>query len=139
MPMQPRPRAETAGPSGPRVRVGMLMPRRYELGRAGTREGRAGFPGAGMPSATARRSRRAASSAHERRHASTSGRSGARDVAEEVARDDQALDLARALVDLGDLRVAVVALGGEVLRVPVAAEDLDRLARDPARDAGGEQ
>ena len=39
------------------------------------------------------------------------------------------LDLARALVDLGDLRVAVVALDRELLRVAVAAEDLDRLRR----------
>ncbi len=37
------------------------------------------------------------------------------------------LDLARALVDLGDLRVAVVALDRELLLVAVAAEDLDRL------------
>src|SRR6478672_11132106 len=53
--------------------------------------------------------------------------------------DDQALDLARALVDLGDLGVAVVALGREVLRVAVAAEDLDRLAGPVAGDAAGEE
>ena len=51
------------------------------------------------------------------------------------AGDDQALDLARALVDLGDLGVAVVALGRELLRVAVAAEDLDRLAGPAPRDA----
>src|SRR6476620_5163352 len=53
--------------------------------------------------------------------------------------DDQALDLARALVDLGDLGVAVVALGREVLRVAVAAEDLDRLAGPVAGHARREQ
>src|SRR5262249_46395191 len=55
------------------------------------------------------------------------------------AGDDEALDLARALVDLRDLGVAVVALRRELLRVAVAAEDLDRLAGRPARDGGGEQ
>src|ERR671933_2282513 len=58
---------------------------------------------------------------------------------EDVARDHEPLDLARALVDLGDLRVAVVALGGELLRVAVAAEDLDRLAGPLARDPAGEE
>src|SRR5919109_5325225 len=48
---------------------------------------------------------------------------------EDRARDHEPLDLARPLVDLGDLRVAVVALDRELLRVAVAAEDLDRLAR----------
>src|SRR3954471_2582555 len=52
----------------------------------------------------------------------------ARCIAQEGAGDDEPLDLARALVDLGDLRVAVVALGRELLRVAVAAEHLDRLA-----------
>ena len=50
---------------------------------------------------------------------------------ENRACDHEALDLARALVDLGDLGVAVVALDRELLRVAVAAEDLDRLARLP--------
>ena len=54
-------------------------------------------------------------------------------------RDDEALDLRRPLVDLRDLRVAVVALGREARRVAVAAEDLDRLAGHPPRDAGGEE
>src|SRR5919205_3803594 len=58
---------------------------------------------------------------------------------EDRPRDDDALDLARALVDLGDLRVAVVALDRELLRVPVAAEDLDRLAGLPAGRLGGEE
>src|ERR671933_2919621 len=52
---------------------------------------------------------------------------------EDRARDHEALDLARALVDLRDLRVAVVALDGELLRVAVATEDLDRLRRLPPR------
>src|SRR4051794_32115456 len=54
-------------------------------------------------------------------------------------RDHQPLDLRGPLVDLGDLGVAVVALGRELLRVAVAAEDLDRLARLAARNAAGEQ
>src|SRR5688572_17481575 len=57
---------------------------------------------------------------------------------QEVAGDHDSLDLARALVDLGDLRVAVVPLGRELARVAVAAEHLDRvLARldgDPRRE-----
>ena len=80
-----------------------------------------GFPGGGR---TGRRSRRG-SSPHR--------------LAQQRAGDDQPLDLARALVDLGDLGVAVVALGGELLRIAVAAEDLDRLARLAARDGGGEE
>src|SRR3954453_17343109 len=60
-------------------------------------------------------------------------------VAQQRARDHEALDLARALVDLGDLRVAVVALGRELLRVAVAAEHLDRLAGPLPRDAAREQ
>src|SRR5262249_37256482 len=47
--------------------------------------------------------------------------------------DHEPLDLARALVDLGDLGVAVVALDRELLRVAVAAEDLDRLPGLAAR------
>src|SRR3970282_2114554 len=43
-----------------------------------------------------------------------------------------ALDLARPLVDLRHLRVAVVALERELLRVPVAAENLDRFGGLPA-------
>src|SRR6476469_1384141 len=49
--------------------------------------------------------------------------------AEDRARDDKALDLARPLVDLRDLRVAVVPLDRELLGVAVPAEDLDRFAR----------
>src|SRR3954451_1731192 len=66
-------------------------------------------------------------------------RGSASQVTEQSARYHQALDLARALVELGDLRVAVVALGGELLGVAVAAEDLDRLAGLAAGDGGGEE
>src|SRR5439155_17390146 len=68
-----------------------------------------------------------------------SGTSGGRLQAEDRARDDDALDLARPFVDLGDLRVAVVALDGELLRVAVAAENLDRLRRLAARHLGREE
>src|SRR2546425_12464541 len=47
-----------------------------------------------------------------------------------LARDHEPLDLLRALVDLGDLRIAHEALGGVLLDVAVAAEDLDGLGRD---------
>src|SRR5438270_8269760 len=66
-------------------------------------------------------------------------RASDRRIAEQRAGYDQALDLARALVDLGHLGVAVVALHGKVARVSVAAQDLDRLARLAARDGAGEQ
>src|SRR5207253_11408745 len=58
---------------------------------------------------------------------------------EDRAGDDQALDLARPLVDLRDLGVAVEALDRELLCVAVAAEDLDRLGRLPPRHLRGEQ
>src|SRR3954463_2066955 len=59
--------------------------------------------------------------------------------AEDRASDHEALDLARALVDLRDLRVAVVALDRKLLRVAVAAEHLDRLGGLAARHLGREQ
>src|SRR5215210_321630 len=58
---------------------------------------------------------------------------------EDRARDHEALNLARSLVDLGDLRVAVEALDRELLRVAVPAEHLDRLAGLAARHLGREQ
>src|SRR5215211_7209394 len=64
---------------------------------------------------------------------------GAGGLAQQRAGDHEPLDLARALVDLRDLRVAVVALGRELLRVAVAAEDLDRLARPVPGDARREE
>src|ERR1700682_5812510 len=48
-------------------------------------------------------------------------------VAKDLPRDDQAVDLARALVDLRDARVAEVALHGIFLRVAIAPVDLKRL------------
>src|SRR5919106_2934480 len=61
--------------------------------------------------------------------AGVGGRAGRRLTLQlqDLPRDHDPLDLARALVDLGDLRVAVVPLDRELLRVAVAAEDLDRL------------
>src|SRR5215212_2324243 len=63
----------------------------------------------------------------------------ARRLAEQGPGDDKALDLRGPLVDLRDLGVAVVALGRELLRVAVAAEDLDRLAGLRPGDAAREQ
>src|SRR5215470_15419008 len=57
-------------------------------------------------------------------------------ILEQAARDHEALDLARAFVDLHDARVAVVALDGVLLHVAVAAVDLYRLVRDPRRGLG---
>src|SRR3990170_5309199 len=59
--------------------------------------------------------------------------------AEDRARDHEALDLARALVDLRHLRVAVVAFDRELRREAVAAEDLERLSRLAARDPRREE
>src|SRR2546430_7903227 len=53
--------------------------------------------------------------------------------------DYEPLDLARPLVDLRDLRVAVVPLDWELLRVAVAAEHLDRLRRLAPRHLRREQ
>src|SRR2546422_5517005 len=57
----------------------------------------------------------------------------------EPARDDEALDLAGAFIDLGDLRVAKQFLDGEIPHVAVPAEQLHRLSRHPHRRLGGEQ
>src|SRR6185369_10736415 len=56
-----------------------------------------------------------------------------------VARNHHALDLARAFIDLGDLRVAEVALERHLFRVPHAAVDLHSLVRDPHRGLRGSQ
>src|SRR5581483_9477539 len=72
------------------------------------------------------------------RRTGSSGRRGTLSP-EELAGDHEPLDLARALVDLRDLRVPVVALDRELLRVTVAAEHLDRLRRLAARHLGGVQ
>ena len=57
----------------------------------------------------------------------------------QLARDHDALDLRRAFVDLGDLRVAEQPLDRIVLHVAVSAEDLDRLRRHPHRRLAREQ
>src|SRR5512135_1698708 len=49
---------------------------------------------------------------------------------EDLAGDHDPLDLARSFVDFGDARVAEVPLDGELLRVAVAAVDLERFRRD---------
>src|SRR5678816_3996945 len=53
-----------------------------------------------------------------------------------VARNNHALDLARAFIDFSDLRVAEVALERHLLGVAHAAVDLHRLMRDPHRRFG---
>src|SRR4051795_4155633 len=53
------------------------------------------------------------------------------------AGDDEALDLARSLVDLRDPRIPVVSLDGMVLHVPPPAENLDGLVGDLVRDLRG--
>ena len=63
-------------------------------------------------------------------------RAGA-DPHEQLAGHDDALDLVGALVDLGDLGVAHHPLEREVRRVAGAAEQLDRIGRDPHRHVGG--
>src|SRR3954452_13423788 len=52
-------------------------------------------------------------------------------------RDDPPLDLRGALEDRVDLGVAVHPLDGELARVAVAAEDLDRALGRPDRDLAG--
>jgi hypothetical protein len=48
----------------------------------------------------------------------------------DLARDNQALDLAGALVDLADADIAVDALDREIGEIAVAAMDLDRVVGD---------
>src|SRR5690349_16319703 len=55
-----------------------------------------------------------------------------------LARDDQALDLGRALVQLHDLGVAHQLLDGVLLDEAVAAVDLHGVGRDSHRGVGGE-
>ena len=55
------------------------------------------------------------------------------------ARDDQALDLARALPDPVDAQLAEVALGRVLAHVAAAAEDLEHAVRAGERGLGGEQ
>src|SRR5262249_53534330 len=58
---------------------------------------------------------------------------------EHVTGDHQALDLARAFVDLEDLRVAHELFDRILLGVAVAAEDLDGVGRDGHRAVGAER
>src|SRR5256885_12199754 len=58
---------------------------------------------------------------------------------QDLFRDDELHDLAGPLVDLGDLRVAVMPLGGEVFQISVAAEDLDAIAAGLDRDVAREE
>src|SRR3712207_7264737 len=56
---------------------------------------------------------------------------------EDAARDDEALYLAGALVDLRDPRVAVIAFHRMVLHVPVAAKNLDGVVGNLVRSPRG--
>src|SRR5690242_2463934 len=49
----------------------------------------------------------------------------------QLSRDDDALDLGRAFVNLRHLRIPEQSLDGEILDVAVPAEDLDGLCGDP--------
>src|SRR5262245_65998789 len=62
-----------------------------------------------------------------------SDRVRAEDLAEQVAGDDEPLDLVGALEDLGHLGLPHVALDREVAGVAVAAEHLDGAGRAPHR------
>src|SRR6185437_15088545 len=57
----------------------------------------------------------------------------------ELPRDDDALDLRRPFVDLGDFGVAEQPLYRILLDVAVAAEDLNRFGRRPHRRLAGEE
>src|SRR5574342_1375965 len=57
---------------------------------------------------------------------------------EQLARDDEPLDLVSAFVDLHDLRVPHEALDRKLPRVPDASEDLDCVGRDLHRRICGE-
>src|SRR5204862_6524792 len=89
------------------------------------------FPRSGCTASSAGRARRACEGTSLREIALAEG--------EDRAGDHEPLDLARALVDLRDLGVAVEALHRELLRVAVAAEDLDRLGSLPPRHLRCEQ
>src|SRR5437773_3854899 len=60
-------------------------------------------------------------------------------VAREGARDDDALDLAGAFIDFGDLCIPEKFLDGEISHVPIPPEELNRLRRHPHRRFGREQ
>jgi ABC-type branched-subunit amino acid transport system ATPase component len=58
-------------------------------------------------------------------------------LADQRPGDDEPLDLVRAFDDLQHFGLAQVALGGEILHVPVAAEDLHRIGRHPHGGVAG--
>src|SRR5262249_30319020 len=60
------------------------------------------------------------------------------DALEQRRRDDQAVDLVRALEDAVDARVAIVALDRILRREAIAAERLQRLVRDEVHRLGAE-
>ena len=60
-------------------------------------------------------------------------------LAQHLAGDHEPLDLVRALVDLGDLRVAHHPLDRVLLHVPVPAEHLDGVGRHRHRGVGAEE
>src|SRR3990172_2453284 len=60
-------------------------------------------------------------------------------LAENAAGDDLPLDLARALADRQQTRVAPVAVDRVLARVAVAAVDLHRVPAVPVRHLGGEE
>src|SRR5215510_8247404 len=57
---------------------------------------------------------------------------------QQVARDDHSLDLRGTFIDLQQLRVAHQFLDGVFLRVPVPAENLNRIGRTPHCSIGPE-
>ncbi len=108
---------------------GVLLAARRRLARAQAAVGEDRSVARG---ATGRRRAAAAAAAHGR----AGGRAGLRllDVhPRDRARDHELLDLGGALEDVVDLGVAVPALDGELARVAVAAEDLDRALGRPTR------
>src|SRR5688500_11725071 len=66
----------------------------------------------------------------EMRSARSAGASPSR-LRVQLARDHDALNLGRAFIQLGHLRIAKEALNGVLLHVAIAAEDLHGLRRDP--------
>src|SRR5438093_12979136 len=62
-----------------------------------------------------------------------------RSFLQDLFRDDELHDLAGPLIDLGDLRVAVMALGREVFQIAIAPEDLHAIAAGFDRDVAGEK
>src|SRR6185295_4106177 len=81
----------------------------------------------------------AAACSHKRRESGEGGSVVSCSSLENAGGDHDALDLARAFVDFGDARVAVVALHGKLRRVAVAAVDLDGLVGYPRRHFAREE